>query len=86
MVDAVLQLEGERFHAFRLLRSIKNRFGSTNEVGVFEMNEGQAWRCATSELFLAERLPNATAVPSPSPWKRTRPLLVEAGAVQHDGL
>ena len=61
MVDAVLQLEGERFHAFRLLRSVKNRFGSTNEVGVFEMTErGMTEVLNPSELFLAERLPNAT--------------------------
>ena len=39
MVDTVLYLEGERFHTYRLLRSVKNRFGSTNEVGVFEMAE-----------------------------------------------
>ncbi len=39
MVDVVLHLEGERFHAYRLLRSVKNRFGSTNEVGIFEMSE-----------------------------------------------
>ncbi|HEX9117484.1 MAG TPA: DNA repair protein RadA, partial [Anaerolineae bacterium] len=58
MVDTVLYLEGERFHSYRLLRSIKNRFGSTNEVGVFEMAEhGMTEVCNPSEAFLAERLP-----------------------------
>ncbi|MEZ4609815.1 MAG: hypothetical protein R2838_06135 [Caldilineaceae bacterium] len=82
MVDAVLQLEGERFHAYRLLRSVKNRFGSTNEVGIFEMTErGMEEVRNPSELFLAERLPNARAAPSPSPWEGTRPLLVEVQAL-----
>ena len=65
IVDTVLYLEGERFHTYRLLRSVKNRFGSTNEVGVFEMRE-RAWsRSANpSEVFLAERL----ATPPARPW------------------
>ncbi len=64
LVDVVLQLEGERFHAYRLLRSVKNRFGSTNEVGIFEMTEqGMAEVANPSELFLAERLPNAAGCP-----------------------
>lgn len=82
MVDAVLQLEGERFHAFRLLRSIKNRFGSTNEVGVFEMNElGMQEVRNPSELFLAERLPNATGSAIAVSMEGTRPLLVEVQAL-----
>lgn len=82
MVDAVLQLEGERFHAFRLLRSIKNRFGSTNEVGVFEMNEkGMEEVRNPSELFLAERLPNATGSAIAVSMEGTRPLLVEVQAL-----
>ncbi len=70
MVDTVLYLEGERFHSFRLLRSVKNRFGSTNEVGVFEMTEkGLTEVKNPSEAFLAERMPNAPARPSRSPWR-----------------
>ena len=53
MVDAVLYLEGERFHQYRILRAVKNRFGSTNEIGVFEMGETGCARCANpSEVFL----------------------------------
>lgn len=82
MVDAVLQLEGERFHAYRLLRSIKNRFGSTNEVGVFEMGEsGMVEVRNPSELFLAERLPNASGSAIAVSMEGTRPLLVEVQAL-----
>ena len=82
MVDAVLQLEGERFHTYRLLRSIKNRFGSTNEVGIFEMGErGMAEVKNPSELFLAERLPNASGSAIAVSMEGTRPLLVEVQAL-----
>ena len=82
MVDAVLQLEGERFHAYRLLRSVKNRFGSTNEVGVFEMSEqGMTEVTNPSELFLAERLPNAAGSAIAVSMEGTRPLLVEVQAL-----
>lgn len=82
MVDVVLQLEGERFHAYRLLRSIKNRYGSTNEVGIFEMGEaGMAEVHNPSELFLAERLPNAAGSAIAVTMEGTRPLLVEIQAL-----
>ncbi len=82
MVDVVLQLEGERFHAYRLLRSVKNRFGSTNEVGIFEMTEqGMAEVANPSELFLAERLPNAAGSAIAVSMEGTRPLLVEVQAL-----
>ncbi len=82
MVDAVLQLEGERFHSYRLLRSIKNRFGSTNEVGVFEMGENGMEEVANpSEFFLAERLPNASGSAIAVPMEGSRPLLVEVQAL-----
>ncbi len=82
MVDAVLQMEGERFHAYRLLRSVKNRFGSTNEVGVFEMGEaGMVEVRNPSELFLAERLPNASGSAIAVSMEGTRPLLVEVQAL-----
>jgi DNA repair protein RadA/Sms len=82
MVDVVLQLEGERFHAYRLLRSIKNRFGSTNEVGIFEMGErGMIEVRNPSEMFLAERLPNAAGSAIAVSMEGTRPLLVEVQAL-----
>ena len=82
MVDVVLQLEGERFHAYRLLRSVKNRFGSTNEVGIFEMSEqGMEEVTNPSELFLAERLPNASGSAIAVSMEGTRPLLVEVQAL-----
>ncbi|OGO42376.1 MAG: DNA repair protein RadA [Chloroflexi bacterium RBG_16_57_9] len=82
IVDTVLYLEGERFHSYRLLRGFKNRFGSTNEVGVFEMRpEGMVEVENPSEVFLAERL---TAVPGSTvavTLEGTRPLLVEVQAL-----
>jgi DNA repair protein RadA/Sms len=82
MVDVVLQLEGERFHAYRILRSVKNRFGSTNEVGIFEMTEGGMAEVRNpSEVFLAERLPNATGSAIAVSMEGTRPLLVEVQAL-----
>ncbi len=82
MVDTVLYLEGERFHAYRLLRSVKNRFGSTNEVGVFEMQEQGLVEIANpSQAFLAERLPSATGSVVAVTMEGTRPLLVEIQAL-----
>jgi len=78
MVDTVLYLEGERFHAYRLLRSVKNRFGSTDEVGVFEMGEsGLAEITNPSQAFLSERLSSATGSAVAVTMEGTRPLLVE---------
>lgn len=82
IVDAVLYLEGDRFHAYRLLRSVKNRFGSTHEVGVFEMSEqGMIEVTNPSEAFLAERLPNAAGSAIAVTMEGTRPLLVEIQAL-----
>jgi DNA repair protein RadA/Sms len=82
MVDTVLYLEGERFHSFRLLRSVKNRFGSTNEVGVFEMAErGLVEVKNPSEAFLAERLPNSAGSAIAVTMEGTRPILVEVQAL-----
>jgi DNA repair protein RadA/Sms len=82
IVDTVLYLEGERFHSYRLLRSVKNRFGSTNEVGVFVMEEQGLQEVANpSEAFLAERL---SAVPGSAiavTLEGSRPLLVEVQAL-----
>ncbi|MEE4243461.1 MAG: DNA repair protein RadA [Desulfopila sp.] len=82
MVDTVLYFEGDRSHAFRILRTQKNRFGSTNEIGVFEMKEeGLVEVTNPSEIFLAERpLDVAGSVVIPS-VEGTRPILVEVQAL-----
>lgn len=82
IVDTVLYLEGDRFHAFRLLRSIKNRFGATSEVGVFKMqNQGMIEVANPSEAFLAERLANSAGSTIAVTMEGTRPLLVEVQAL-----
>ena len=78
IVDTVLYLEGDRFQAYRLLRSIKNRFGATAEVGVFEMRERGLHEVTNpSEAFLAERMVNAPGSAIAVTMEGTRPLLVE---------
>lgn len=78
LVDTVLYLEGDARHAFRLLRSVKNRFGPTTEVGVFEMgNEGLVEVPNPSEAFLAERAVQAPGSVVGVTLEGTRPLLVE---------
>jgi DNA repair protein RadA/Sms len=82
MVDAVLYLEGDRFHQYRLLRGVKNRFGSTNEVGVFEMsNEGMIEVTNPSAAFLAERSEGAPGAAVAVTLEGTRPILVEVQAL-----
>lgn len=82
MVDAVLYFEGERHHTFRVLRAVKNRFGSTNEIGVFEMKEiGLVEVDNPSEIFLSGRpvgVPGTSVVAS---IEGTRPVLVELQAL-----
>jgi DNA repair protein RadA/Sms len=82
MVDTVLYFEGDRGHSYRILRAVKNRFGSTNEIGVFEMGEsGLSEVLSPSELFLSERpenSPGSVVVPS---LEGTRPILVEVQAL-----
>lgn len=78
IVDTVLYLEGDRYQTFRLLRSVKNRFGATSEVGVFEMREhGMIEVPNPSEAFLAERMVNAPGSAIAVTMEGTRPLLVE---------
>ena len=78
IVDTVLYLEGDRFQAYRLLRSVKNRFGATAEVGVFEMREGGLIEVTNpSEAFLAERMINAAGSAIAVTMEGTRPILVE---------
>ena len=82
MVDAVLYLEGERFHAYRLLRGVKNRFGATNEVGVFEMRgEGMVDVLNPSGLFLTEHRGQASGSAVVVSMEGTRPMLVEVQAL-----
>jgi DNA repair protein RadA/Sms len=82
IVDVVLYLEGERFSSYRLLRGVKNRFGSTNEVGVFEMTgEGLIGVENPSEVFLAERAEEAIGSLVVSTLEGSRPLLVEVQAL-----
>jgi DNA repair protein RadA/Sms len=78
IVDTVLYLEGDRFQSYRLLRSVKNRFGATSEVGVFEMRErGMVEVSNPSEAFLAERMVNAPGSAIAVTMEGTRPILVE---------
>jgi DNA repair protein RadA/Sms len=78
IVDTVLYLEGDAFHAYRLLRSVKNRFGATTEVGVFEMRPAGLVEVPNpSEVFLAERVVNAPGSAVAVTVEGTRPLLVE---------
>lgn len=82
IVDAVLYLEGESFSPYRLLRCVKNRFGSTNEVGVFEMKErGMAEVANPAEVFLSQRSRGSVGSVVASTIEGTRPLLVEMQAL-----
>ncbi|MBS4026492.1 MAG: DNA repair protein RadA [Clostridia bacterium] len=82
IVDVVLYLEGERHHAFRILRSAKNRFGSTNEIGIFEMG-GQGLQAVVnpSEVLLAERSEDAAGSVVVAILEGTRPVLLEVQAL-----
>jgi DNA repair protein RadA/Sms len=78
IVDTVLYLEGDRYQAYRLLRSVKNRFGATSEVGVFEMSDSGLIEISNpSEAFLAERMVNTPGSAITVTMEGTRPILVE---------
>jgi DNA repair protein RadA/Sms len=82
MVDAVLQFEGDQHHAYRILRAMKNRFGSTNEIGVFEMLDSGLREVANpSEVFLSQRSPGASGSTVAATIEGTRPLLIEVQAL-----
>jgi len=82
MVDTVLYFEGDAGHPFRILRAVKNRFGSTNEIGVFEMKEGGLCEVKNpSELFLAERPLGVSGSVVVATLEGSRPLLVELQAL-----
>ena len=82
MVDTVLYFEGDLHHTYRILRAVKNRFGSTNELGIFEMQEGGLKEVSNpSEIFLEERLADATGSSIVVSMEGTRPILVEIQAL-----
>ncbi len=82
MVDAVLYFEGDRGHHYRILRTVKNRFGPTDEIGVFEMSDKGLREVANpSELFLGERNQNAPGASVFAGMEGTRPVLVEVQAL-----
>jgi DNA repair protein RadA/Sms len=82
MVDTVLYFEGDRGHPFRILRSVKNRFGATDEIGVFEMaQEGLRQVANPSELFLGDRDSSSPGSAVFAGVEGTRPLLVEIQAL-----
>ena len=82
MVDTVLYFEGDQHRAYRILRAVKNRFGSTNEIGIFEMKQGGLVEVANpSEVFLEERLRGATGSSVVVSLEGTRPILVEIQAL-----
>jgi DNA repair protein RadA/Sms len=78
MVDTVLYFEGDRHHSFRILRAVKNRFGSTNEIGVFEMHDSGLREVSNpSEIFLSERSYGSSGSAVVCSVEGTRPVLVE---------
>lgn len=82
MVDTVLQFEGEKTYSYRILRSLKNRFGSTNEIGIFEMSEfGLAEVKNPSEVFLAHRMQQDSGIAIVTAIEGTRPILLEVQAL-----
>ncbi len=82
MVDTVLYFEGERHHTYRILRAVKNRFGSTNEMGIFEMKESGLTEVENpSEIFLEERSKGASGSTVVASMEGTRPVLVEIQAL-----
>ncbi len=82
MVDSVLQFEGERTHAYRVLRAIKNRFGSTNEIGIFEMTgTGLVEVRNPSEVFLSQRSKGISGSTVSASMEGTRPILIEVQAL-----
>jgi DNA repair protein RadA/Sms len=82
MVDTVLYFEGERHHSYRILRAVKNRFGSTNEMGIFEMKETGLIEVENpSEIFLEERAESSSGSTVVASMEGTRPVLVEIQAL-----
>jgi len=82
IVDAVLYFEGERHHAYRVLRAVKNRFGSTNEIAIFEMSDAGLDEVTNpSEMFLSERSDKTSGSAVVAALEGSRPLLIEVQAL-----
>ncbi|HWP82923.1 MAG TPA: DNA repair protein RadA [Bacteroidota bacterium] len=82
MVDTVLQFEGEAHYSYRILRALKNRFGSTNEIGIFEMHDnGLREVLNPSEVFLSERRQGSSGSTVTASIEGSRPILVEVQAL-----
>ncbi|PIQ09536.1 MAG: DNA repair protein RadA [Ignavibacteriales bacterium CG18_big_fil_WC_8_21_14_2_50_31_20] len=82
MVDAVLQFEGDRNHNYRILRSLKNRFGGTNEIGIFEMHDDGLTEVKNpSEIFLSEHSADSTGSVITATIEGSRPVLLEVQAL-----
>lgn len=82
MVDTVLYIEGERYFSYRILRSVKNRFGSTNEIGMFEMkNEGMVEISNPSTILISEKEENTPGSVVVATMEGSRPLLIELQAL-----
>ncbi len=82
MVDTVLYLEGERYFSYRILRGVKNRFGSTNEIGMFEMQDkGMCEITNPSDILISDREDNPSGSCIVATMEGTRPLLVELQAL-----
>jgi DNA repair protein RadA/Sms len=82
IVDTVLQFEGERSYSYRILRAQKNRFGSTNEIGIFEMHDDGLHEVINpSEIFLSEREKEITGSVVTASIEGTRPILLEVQAL-----
>ncbi|PSL41296.1 DNA repair protein RadA/Sms [Salsuginibacillus halophilus] len=82
MVDSVIYFEGERHHTYRILRAVKNRFGSTNEIGIFDMEESGLVEVKNpSEIFLEDRSQGASGSIVAAAMEGTRPVLVEIQAL-----
>lgn len=82
LVDTVLQFEGDKMYSYRILRALKNRYGSTNEIGIFEMqNSGMREVKNPSELFLAKRHSKESGIAITAAMEGSRPLLLEVQAL-----
>ena len=82
LVDTVLQFEGEKTYSYRILRTLKNRYGSTNELGIFEMDDGGLLEVANpSEFFLTQRRENDSGVAIVAAVEGSRPILLEVQAL-----
>ena len=82
MVDTVLQFEGERHYSYRILRATKNRFGSTNEIGIFDMHDDGMHEVKNpSEVFLSERTYGASGATIVATLEGSRPILIEVQAL-----